>query len=121
LPALGLKARRALDRKTFEKSFAKLAPNGRGVLGLRPKNLFFGTFPRALRGRALRVFVCQVYYRIPLTNPEKLLKKFYQNYAAQTRYGAIKNAPLMRRDSRIRGKNNICKRRFQLSLRLLPP
>ena len=31
----------------------------------------------------------------PLSIPKKLLKKFYQNLAAQTRYGAIKSAPLI--------------------------
>jgi len=31
-----------------------------------------------------------------LSSPEKLLKKFYQNFAAQTRYGAIKSEPLIK-------------------------
>ena len=33
--------------KTFEKSFAKIAPNGRGLLGLCPKNPLLGSVPRA--------------------------------------------------------------------------
>jgi len=50
------KARRALDRKTFEKSFIKIiAPNGRGLLGLCPKNPLLPLRRQALRGRARRV------------------------------------------------------------------
>jgi len=39
-----------------------------------------------------------------LVKPQKTFKKVLSKQAAQTRYGAIKSAPLFGRDSRIRGK-----------------
>jgi len=57
----------------------------------------------------------------PLSSPKNFFTKNLVKLAAQTRYGAIKSAPLFGRDSRVRGKINMYEHRFQSSMRLLPP